>query len=152
MTRSIIIGYGNPLRGDDALGYHAARSLSGLVTSPNVTIHTCHQLTPELAAEISAYDVAVFIDASIGDIPGTLSVTKIDPSGIPNRTYSHQVDPESVLLCSQMLYGRVPDSYLITISANSFGYMEELSDPVINRLPDLTDAVLRIVGSERINQ
>ncbi len=150
MSRSIIIGYGNPLRGDDALGYHAARRLSGLVKSTNVTIHTCHQLTPELAAEVSKFDIAVFIDASVGDMPGTLAVTQIDPSSIPNRTFSHQLDPGSILICSQILYGQVPVSYLVTVSADSYGYMEDLSVPVRNKLPELTDAVLRIIGSTRV--
>lgn len=146
MSRIIIIGYGNPLRGDDALGYHAAGRLSRMITDEDVAILTCHQLTPELAATICKYDVAVFVDASVGDSPGTLTVTQIDPSHIPNRTFSHQLDPESVLICSKYLYGQVPESYLVTVTAESFGYMEDLSVPVRNRLPELTDAVLRIAG------
>jgi hydrogenase maturation protease len=148
MLRTIIIGYGNPLRGDDALGYHAARKLSQLVNTKNVVIRTCHQLTPELAEEISTFDLAVFIDASVGDVPGTLSVAQIDSAKIPNRTFSHQLDAESILACSKALYGHVPISYLVTVTANSFEYMEDLSVPVRTRLPDLTDAVLRIVGAE----
>ncbi len=145
MSRTIIIGYGNPLCGDDAVGYYAARKLSELVKSEDITIHTYHQLTPELAADISRYDKAVFIDASVGGTPGTITTAQIDPTHIPNRTYSHQLDPESVLTCSQALYGRVPAAYLVTIDAGSFGYMEDLSGPVKAGLSDLIDAVLEII-------
>jgi len=148
MPRTVIIAYGNPLRGDDAVGYYAARKLSDLIDREDVSILTCHQLTPELASDISRFEKAVFIDASVGDTPGVLSVTQIDPSHIPNRTFSHQLDPESVLACSQYLFGQVPEAYLVTITAESFGYMEDLSVPVKSRLPELIDAVLGIVGYE----
>ncbi len=133
------------MRGDDAVGYYAAQKLSELVKSEDITIHTCHQLTPELAADISRYDKAVFIDASIGDTPGTITTAQIDPTHIPNRTFSHQLDPESVLTCSQALYDRVPVAYLVTIDADSFGYLEDLSGPVKAGLSGLVDAVLEII-------
>jgi len=150
MSRTMIIGYGNPLRGDDAVGYHAARLLSDMVKQREVVIRTCHQLTPELAPEISTFEKVIFIDASIAEVAGELTVSQLKHTGVSERTISHHFDPESVLTCSHMLYGRVPEAYLVTITANSFGYMEDLSVPVKRRLPDLTQAVLRIIGNESI--
>lgn len=146
MTCTLIIGYGNPLRGDDALGYYAAQCLTELVKNENVKIMTCHQLAPELAAEAAKFDQVIFIDASVGEQPGILSVTQIDHTHIPKRTFSHQLDPESILACTQALYGRGPEAYLITITGNSFGYMDDLSAAVRSRLPELNDAVLKIIG------
>jgi hydrogenase maturation protease len=148
MSRTMIIGYGNPLRGDDAVGYHAARMLSDVVSQKEIVIRTCHQLTPELAPEISTFEKVIFIDASVGENAGTLKVSQLNHSDISERTISHHFDPESVLTCSHILYGRVPEAYLVTITANSFGYLEDLSAPVKLRLPELTQAVLRIIGQE----
>ncbi len=149
MSCTLIIGYGNPLRGDDALGYYAVQRLSGLVKQDNVKFMTCHQLTPELAVEAAKFEKVIFIDASIGDQRGILCVTQINHAHIPKRTFSHQLDPESILACAQALYGHVPEAYLVTITANSFGYMEGLSEAVRSSLPELTEAVLQIIGFEQ---
>ncbi len=146
MSCTLIIGYGNPLRGDDALGHYAVQRLSELVDNETVKLISCHQLTPELAAEASKYDKVIFIDASIGEKEGVLTVTRLDHTQLPKPAISHQLEPESVLAYSSTLYGKTPDAYLVTITAGSFGYMEGLSDAVLSSLPELTDAVLRITG------
>ena len=148
MSYTLIIGYGNPSRGDDALGYYAAQSLSELVKDEKIKIITCHQLTPELAAEVARFEKVIFIDASIGEQPGILRVTKIAHTQTAKSIFSHQLDPESILACSQALYGQVPEAYLVTITANSFEYIEDLSVAVRNRLPELTDAIYQLIGFE----
>jgi Ni,Fe-hydrogenase maturation factor len=47
----LVIGYGNELRGDDAIGQWVARAVAA------------HQLTPELAEDLAHTDYAVFVDA-----------------------------------------------------------------------------------------
>jgi hydrogenase maturation protease len=64
MTRALIIGYGCPLRGDDAFGWHAAHRLLKLAGNDSVQVLATHQLTPELAEPISHADLVIFIDAS----------------------------------------------------------------------------------------
>src|SRR5580704_15594719 len=51
--RTLVIGYGNPLRSDDALGWHASRLLAQALAGQEVDVITCHQLTPELAEPLS---------------------------------------------------------------------------------------------------
>jgi hydrogenase maturation protease len=49
MARVLIIGYGNPFRSDDGLGWQIANELSRTNRSAETEVLPCHQLTPELA-------------------------------------------------------------------------------------------------------
>ena len=55
MTRVLVIGYGNPLRSEsDALGWRVVAQLeAALQNLPEVEVHACQQLTPELAVALS---------------------------------------------------------------------------------------------------
>ena len=62
----LVIGYGNPLRGDDGFGGLAA----GYVEKrqiPGLEVIVFHQLNPELAAVASNSSHAIFLDAVAGD-------------------------------------------------------------------------------------
>jgi hydrogenase maturation protease len=117
MTRALILGYGNPLRGDDALGVLAAERLRALL--PEAEVFTNHQLTPELAAALSQSDAAVFLVAAAMGTPGTVSVTRLAP--LPSAaSLTHQVSPQALLELAQSLYGHAPRAYLITGVGESF--------------------------------
>ena len=45
-TNLLIIGYGNPLRGDDGFGWHAALRLREIIHDDGIEILPVHQLTP----------------------------------------------------------------------------------------------------------
>jgi hydrogenase maturation protease len=71
MGRVLIIGYGNPLRGDDSLGWQiAARPTTSIQDEP-VEVLALDQLTPELSELISEVELVVFIDASYAGKPGS---------------------------------------------------------------------------------
>jgi hydrogenase maturation protease len=62
--KTLVIGYGNTLRGDDGVGSLVAEQVATW-SLPDVRSHSIHQLTPELAAEIAQAEQIFFIDASI---------------------------------------------------------------------------------------
>ena len=73
MPATLIIGYGNPMRGDDAIGCHAARQLEQhFWNDPDVEVIAAQQLIPEMAEDISLRDFVLFLDASFGEQPGTI--------------------------------------------------------------------------------
>jgi hydrogenase maturation protease len=148
MIRTLIIGYGNPLRGDDAIGHYAAERLNDVLAGMPVDVETCHQLTPELAERVGSYDRVIFVDASVGDVPGIVRTMRIDPSTIETHPISHHFAPEAVICCCEQLYGDAPDAWLVTMTSNSFGYMEDLSEPVRTGMADLIDAIITIVKKE----
>jgi Ni,Fe-hydrogenase maturation factor len=74
----LVIGYGNTLRSDDGVGWHAAALLAGDRRLAGAEILAVHQLTPELALDFSRASLVILIDASADDPPGTISVRPLD--------------------------------------------------------------------------
>ena len=154
MSHILIIGYGNPLRGDDGVGIRAAELLAGWdgVSPPQQTdeieVIACQQLNIELAATISAVDCLILIDASATDEPGTLTAQTLTPT-IPNQgsnSLSHHLDARGLLAAAQILYGKAPPTTLFTISGRDFDYGETLSPPVAAALPGLLARVRQLVA------
>jgi hydrogenase maturation protease len=121
----LVIGYGNELRRDDGLGPWVARKLTAL-DLPQVRVRTVHQLVPELAAELAAARLAVFIDARVGPCRERVILTRLRPSGLP-ETVTHRVDPEALLALAS-LFGRAPSAILVAVVGQDFGLGEGLSD------------------------
>jgi len=70
----LVIGYGNALRSDDGIGVHAAALLRDDHRLAGVEILALHQLTPELALDMSRASLVVLIDASTEGPPGSVAV------------------------------------------------------------------------------
>ncbi len=118
MVRVLIVGYGNPLRGDDALGLLAAEQLRMLL--PDVEILTCQQLAPEMAATLAECDAAIFLDAAATGSPGTVAVTRLVPQSSSAASLTHHVTPQTLLELAQTLYGHAPRALLVTGVGASF--------------------------------
>lgn len=139
----LIIGYGNPLRGDDGLGHHLIQYIN--TDEIRVTITCGHrlvqsrayqQLTPELAEPISQAQGVIFVDARIGDVPGTLFSEPVRPRC--QNAFSHHADPAGLLALALVLYGTCPNqALLLSVVGQSFEYNEQLSPVVEATLPDL---------------
>lgn len=120
MTRSpavpapsvLVIGYGNPLRGDDAAGPVLADRLAALAL-PGVEVRVTHQLTPELAADLAGRDAVLFLDAALGE---GVHVEVVEPDFAPTGL-GHAGDPARLLGLAQRLYGSQPRAWLVTIPA-----------------------------------
>jgi hydrogenase maturation protease len=143
MSRLLIIGYGNPLRGDDGFGYHAAERLRDLIQEPEIEILALHQLTPELMDPLSRADSAIFIDACIGGIPGEIQERTLDPNLPASARFTHHLTPEMLLAGAASLYGRAPESVLITCTGTDFACSLALSQTCKLSLDQTISAVLR---------
>lgn len=118
----LLIGYGNPGRGDDGLGPAFSESMleQGL---PSWEIDTDYQLVAEHVFDVSQHDLVVFADAEIG-ASGPYSFREIKP-GAPENLGSHSLVPETVLALCQTLYGKEPKAYVLGISGKDFGEIQE---------------------------
>jgi hydrogenase maturation protease len=135
--RVLVIGYGNPLRGDDGIGWNAANALAETVQDDRVRIVACTQLTPELAESMSRADRVIFIDASLSLAAGQLHVGRLTADDRTEELWTHHLDPRTLLLCAQILYGESPEVVLITMGGASFDCRDELSPAVREQFPVL---------------
>lgn len=126
MPRALLIGYGNTLRGDDALGPMAVERLRALM--PQAEFISCHQLGPELAERLAAFDCAIFIDAACDGEPGTVQAMRLSPTGGETSSITHHVHPGALLELAHTLYGSAPRALLVTGVGASFENHEGLSE------------------------
>ncbi len=130
----LIIGYGNPLRGDDGFGYRAAERIPGAIA--------VHQLTPELMDPISQADHVIFLDASAEGAPGEIRRRELAPAE-GGRPFTHHATPEGLLAGALQLYGRCPTAEIITVTGANFDLSESFSPEVSKALEE----VLRVSAS-----
>jgi hydrogenase maturation protease len=141
MARLLILGYGNPLRGDDGVGWHAVRRLLERSAELNAAVMSCHQLTPELAEPVSRAERVIFIDARVGPTPGAVEVSEVAAGEPGHSTFSHHLHPATLVALAQRLYGRAPEAWIITVTGESFADNDQLSASVQSALAELTRQV-----------
>ena len=124
--RVLVIGYGNPGRGDDGLGPALAAGVEALGLE-GVTVDCDYQLTVDHAGLIATHDVVVFADAMIGlDVPFRLSpITRTQPETLG----SHQVSPEAALALAGLLFGHAPPGWILAMAGGEFGEVKEGLSP-----------------------
>jgi len=142
MPNTLIVGYGNPLRGDDGLGWHAAERLREAVRDPGVEILAVHQLTPELMEPISRAGRVIFIDACVGEAPGEIRQRTVEPHAAPGAAFSHHATPAALLAGALALFGHAPEATLITVTGADFSLSDRLSPEIERQLDSVVAACL----------
>jgi hydrogenase maturation protease len=143
MLRVLVIGYGNTLRGDDALGPTVIERLRTQLPGPEYL--SCQQLGPELAEPLAACDLAIFVDAAAGGIPGEVHVEHLAPADSPS-TMTHHVKPTTLLAMAQELYGHAPHARLVSSAGASFESGEELSPECRRAVDESCRLVRKVIG------
>jgi hydrogenase maturation protease len=121
---AMVIGYGNELRSDDAIGPRVANVIS-LWHLSDIQAFAVHQLTPELAANLANVNLAIFVDASINSESADVQVESILPDQ-SSTIIGHGADPRSLLALTKSLYGYCPPAWLVTVPGVNF----ELGDSI----------------------
>lgn len=123
-ARRLIIGIGNPSRGDDAVGPLAIERLEAL-NLPDVELLTDYQLQVEYLLDMEGREEVVFIDASLdGDGPFEFAATTASEDA---SFTTHSLSPRAVLAAYERHYGQpAPPSHVLAIRANTFELGEGL--------------------------
>lgn len=124
--RILLIGYGNPGRGDDGLGPALAAEIERLALA-NVTVEIDYQLTVDHAALIAAHDAVVFADAMMG-LTDPFRFSEIGTAE-PTALGSHQVTPEAAMALAKLLFGHRPPAWMLAIAGDQFGEVKEGLSP-----------------------
>lgn len=143
---TLIIGYGSPIRGDDALGPlladRIAEQVAGGGWTPDTDVQARHILTAELVADLAQAARVIFIDAAADTAPGTLRTRQLHPDATALSTMAHFHDPRELLAWCEGLYGSAPDAWLVSVGGAAWDYGHfDLSPAVQAALPAALDAV-----------
>jgi len=121
MKRPLIVGYGNPLREDDGIGWRAAELLERNLAPGTADVLECHQLVPELAAQVEGASMVIFLDAAVDQEPGAVVLAPVERKEF--SPWSHHLSAGQVL----NLADSAPPAFLITGGALRTGWREGLT-------------------------
>lgn len=85
--KTVVIGIGNAYRGDDAVGLHVARKLSGL-RLPDVAVRECSGDTASLAETWRGAQKAILVDAMCsGSMPASIHRFNASAQPLPREEF-----------------------------------------------------------------
>ncbi len=121
--RTVVIGCGNELRGDDGVGPFVVRRLRRMGI-PAVGVQ---QLTPELAGLLEGATNAIFVDAAADLHPGEIEVKRARAGAA--GMFEHHYSPAALLGLTEQVYRRSPRAITMGIGGKSFALGRNLSRP-----------------------
>ena len=146
MAEILIIGYGSPLRGDDAIGWNAAEELERCFhTDPLVRVIATQQLTPELADDVAASSFVLFLDASSSTKPGEICAARIHAQSA-GSSFVHNLSPAWLLATAKQLRPTAPEAICITLGGWSFAVGDRISPRAQLRFPELIHEARAIIA------
>jgi len=143
----LLLACGNPLRGDDGVGWKIAEAIEQDADFADVTVMVAQQFTPELTEVLRDAEVVVFVDASACAEPGEVRRFAVEAARDVPQAFSHHLPPASLLALTAHLYSRIPGrACAVSVGALSLepscGLEAVLSDPVRAAIPQAV-ALLR---------
>lgn len=154
MSRTIVIGVGNPILTDDGVGWRVARELRPrLADRGNVDVIELCAGGIAIMEALVGYDRAVVVDSMEGGgKPG--SVYRVAPGGLEgtrNSACMHDTTFRAALeaggLLGLALPGRIEIWGIEPEDVDTFG--EDLSEAVAHAVPRVVDGVLRTLAPSR---
>ena len=139
MPKLLLFGYGNPGRGDDALGPELIGNIAQLHLA-GVECQSDMQLQVEHVTDLAACDRVLFIDA---DMSCTEPCDFSEISAEKDGSYtSHAMSPAALIYAYRQVYGKnAPPAFLLRIR----GYNFALGDPLSGQAAANLDVATRLV-------
>jgi hydrogenase maturation protease len=136
-ARCLILACGNTLRADDGIGPWLAQwAEEHFKGEKELRIISRQQWAPELAADLSAAESALFIDCSVTAAPGSIHLEEVRPAASSQNLATHHLNAAELLKLSHELYDSLPRAALLmTVGADSTEMSEQFSPAVQAALP-----------------
>lgn len=148
-ARTLVLGIGNLLMGDEGIGVHAVRLFEEHSVPPGVDVLDGGTGGFHLLALFEEYPRIIMIDATMDGKPaGTL--TTLMPrfsSDYPRTLSAHDIGLRDLVETAELL-GHSPVIHLITISIDRIQPMVDRPSPqILASLPAIREVILRILTS-----
>jgi hydrogenase maturation protease len=148
--RTIIVGIGNPILGDDGVGIHVLRELRGRGFHENIELEEAFTGGLNLVDIIVGYDRAILIDAveNSGDEPGSVYLMDALNMESSHSTNPHDTSfPEALELARKMGEKKLPSEiHLVGINIKAqYDFKDGLSENVSRAVPEAVDKVLELI-------
>ncbi len=143
--RTLVIGMGNLIYGDEGVGVHVIEEIKNMQLPGHVELLDIGTSTMDLIAYLDGVKKLIVIDAmKAGGTPGTLYRCRPEdllPKG-EDPVSLHDVGLLETLAMAKKK-GLEIDTVIIGVEPKVFDWGMELSEEVKDRIPDIIDAVLK---------
>ena len=146
----LLIGIGNPLRGDDGVGALLVEELAeelGGWSSPSAALKVVHQLTPELACTVAGSQRVLFVDACVSVRTVAPWLDSLQPEAFACAATAgldlHQLQPAPLLALAHTLDGWRGEGTLLRLPAVAFPHGPGLSASLLEAMPEARRLVRR---------
>ena len=123
MAETLVLGWGNPGRGDDGLG-PALAALLAKSAPGGVAVDSDYQLQVEDAAECAGHERVIFVDADRRG-PEPFFCRRLAPATSGLSFSSHSVSPGGLLALTRELFGQEPEAWLVGVRGYEFDSFHE---------------------------
>jgi len=150
--KTIVVGLGNPILGDDGVGWKVAEKIEQRLPHDQSVVVECLSLGGiSLMEHLIGYDRAILIDAFASDEAiGSIHVMML--SDLPNYSAFHISSVHDTSLQNAIEMGRslgahLPDDIMVVGIATQriYDFSEELSPPVARAIPQVVKIVLDLL-------
>lgn len=143
----LVVGYGNPGRGDDAAGpalVRRLRSTAGEHAAAFETL-TAVQLMIEHAEVMNGRSLVVFVDAS-ESAPPPYRLSRLNPG--QDRSYtSHALSPRALLEVQRRAFGQCPPScWLLEVPGKDFALGQPISATTTRYIDAALEALRQLIA------
>lgn len=149
-SKLLIFGYGNPGRGDDALG----PELIGRIEAEHLDDVECQndmQLQVEHVIDLQNRELILFVDAD-ASCSGQFHFSEISAAKDDSYT-SHAMSPHAVLHAFRQVFGiEAPPAFLLRIRGHQFELGESLSEKASANLDAATTFTRKLCSTLSIQQ
>jgi hydrogenase maturation protease len=146
---TLVVGLGNPILGDDGVGWRVAEAVKARLDDPDVEVLCLSLGGLALMEHLSGYRRVIIIDAmTTGAAAGTLhqmSAREMDELSVQHTASVHDLSLSAALAFGRELGLDLPkDIRLVGVEAKpEFDFGETLSEPVEQAMPA---AILAVMG------
>ena len=147
MKKTLVYGYGNPGRQDDALGVMLADRIEMWAATEGIdwlAVDSNYQLNIEDAATISEYDRIIFADASKEENIDSFLLNELQPSAQVEFTM-HAVSPAFILHLCESIYEKHPDAWLLHIKGYEWELQEGLTQQALINLGNAIEGLKKLI-------
>jgi len=154
--KTLIIGLGNPILGDDGVGWRVAAEVKRLLTSDlisKIEVDTLSLGGLSLMERLIGYDQAILIDAMDTGREAVGSVSTFKLEELPDPMAGHTASAHDATLITAIKAGRsmgasLPDTILIIAieARNVYDFSEELSPLVAAAVPEAVEKVMELLA------
>ncbi|MEA3338391.1 MAG: hydrogenase maturation protease [Chloroflexota bacterium] len=150
--RMVVIGLGNPLRGDDGVGSRVVEELTHRGLPPGVEVLDGGAIGLGLLDLMEGWERVIIVDAAeMGREPGEfVRFTPADAllASRPDSFSFHHAGLSETLALAEALGRTIPEMVIFGVQPAEVGWGEGLSQAVGAALPALIDAVLDEINDE----